>query len=167
MRKASLRALWAIALGILLFVVPAFFFGPDSRSKTGAIMNRQFQSQAATTTYFTQDLYAVPPALGKNLNRLRMTAGLTKGNWPRNRARERSGRGGKSGDLSLPFPSLNRTGGTASSPPVSQGAASKPRRKKTGPAGGVTALLARPRRGARKRGCYRETDGFSLDRSGD
>ena len=68
MIKASFRALWVLALGILLFVAPEFLFGPALRSNIGAIMNRQEQNSAATTIYFTQDLYSVPPALQKNLN---------------------------------------------------------------------------------------------------
>lgn len=68
MKKASSRVLWVLALGLLLFVAPGFLFGPDLRSATDTMMNWPFQSHMAATTYFTQDLYSVPPALQKYLS---------------------------------------------------------------------------------------------------
>jgi len=67
MTKVLFRALLVIALSFALFVGPGFLFGLNSRSDAVTIMNRQVQSLAATT-YFTQDLYAIPPTLQKELH---------------------------------------------------------------------------------------------------
>ena len=68
MTKTLFWASIVIAFGLAFFVVLGFRCRPRLRHDTGTIMNRRVQNSAATTTYFTQDLYTVPPALQRNLN---------------------------------------------------------------------------------------------------